>query len=70
MIFIAKVDYRIYDYDDSMSNDLCQPWENFTNNHTIEASNEEEAEEKIKAFYKNKGDDYTVTSVNFFEHIE
>jgi len=43
-------------------------------NHTIEAVNQKEAEEKINTFYEDKSDtygtSYRVFDINFFEHIE
>lgn len=66
MLFIAEVDIRVFPY---MEDDYL-----ITKNHTVEASSEEEAKEKIKAHYEAKckghgGDSYSVYSVIFFEHI-
>jgi len=65
MIFIAKVSYTFYPY---MADMVSK-----TANHTVEAATEEDAERKIETHYNRKssdhGDGYSVTGIEFFEHI-
>jgi hypothetical protein len=66
MLYIAEVEVRVYPYmDDSFI---------VNKKHTVEADSTKEAEDKIKAHYESKseshgGTNYSVYSIDFFEHI-
>ena len=67
MLYIAKAGVTVYPYMD----DTLRIEKNFT----VEANSQEEAEDKIKAYYQAKdeghgGTQYYVNYVEFFEHIK
>jgi len=66
MTYTAKVSYNFHPY---MDHEVKEE----SKYHTIEATSEFEAERKINTHYSRKGDDhgdgYSVTEVEFFEHI-
>jgi hypothetical protein len=66
MIFIANVSYTYHPY---MDDEVKEK----TANHTVEAASKDDAERKIETHYNRKssdhGDGYSVTGIEFFEHI-
>jgi len=67
MLHFAIVEIQISEY-------MNDGYSTFIKNHTVEATDQEEATKKIGAFYENKsgsyGTHYSISDINFFEHIE
>jgi len=67
MLYIAKAEVTVYPY--------MENTHRIEKNFTVEANSQEEAEDKVRAYYEAKdeghgGTNYCVNYVDFFEHIK